>query len=358
LPRTIFHVDLDAFYASVEARDNPRLAGLPLVVGADPEAGHGRGVVVACSYEARKAGLRSGMPISKAYRLCPDAVYLRPDFERYARVSARVMKLLRGHADGLEQAGIDEAFLDVTSRVNHSDDASRLAQDIKRELRERESLTCSIGIGPNKSSAKIASDIQKPDGLTMVPFSEPGKFLAPLPVGVIPGVGKKTRAFMKERGIETIAQLQAIPGKQLVTWFGKGGVWLWGVAHGKEEIPVRLRVTRKSLRVERTFRHDVADFQTVYLHAEELAHEVFRRLMLEDLEFRTVGIKIRFKNFETYTRERSLTDYSDRLDPILSTTKTLLQEFEGRPKPVRLLGIVVSQLRKITRSPPSLDSWV
>ena len=357
MSRIIFHVDLDAFYASVEARDNPKLVGLPVVVGADPEGGHGRGVVVACSYEARKAGLKSGMPISKAYHLCPDAVYLRPDFERYAIVSAQVMKLLRGHADGLEQVGIDEAFLDVSGRVDNVDDALRLAQEIKRDLRDRESLSCSIGIGPNKSSAKIASDIQKPDGLTLVPLNEPERFLAPLPVDVIPGVGKKTRAFMKERGIETIAQLQAIPGKQLVTWFGKGGVWLWGVAHGKEEIPVRLRVARKSLHVERTFRHDIDDFQTVYLQAEEVAHEVFRRLKLEDLEFKTVGIKIRFKNFETYTREKSLGDHSDGLDPILSTTRALLKEFEGRSKPVRLLGIVLSQLRKITRSPSSLDSW-
>jgi DNA polymerase IV (DinB-like DNA polymerase) len=297
------------------------------------------------------------MPISKAYRLCPEAVYLRPDLERYAIASVRVMKLLRAHADGLEQSGIDEAFLDVSGRVNNVGEALRLAKEIKKDLRDRETLTCSIGIGPNKSSAKIASDIQKPDGLTLVPLAEPERFLAPLPVDAIPGVGKKTREFMKERGIETIAQLQAIPGKQLVTWFGKGGVWLWGVAHGKEEIPVRLQVARKSLHVERTFRQDIGDFQTVYLQAEEVAHEAFRRLKLEDLEFRTVGIKIRFKNFETYTRERSLADHSDRLDPILSTARTLLQEFEGRSKPVRLLGIVLSQLRKISHSPSSLDSW-
>jgi DNA polymerase IV (DinB-like DNA polymerase) len=358
LSRIIFHVDLDAFYASVEARGNPRLAGLPVVVGADPEAGHGRGVVVACSYEARKAGLRSGMPISRAYRLCPEAVYLRPNFERYTRVSAQVMNLLRGHADDFEQVGVDEAFLDVSSRVKNVIDARRLALEIKRDLREHESLTCSIGIGPNKSSAKIASDMQKPEGLTIVPFAEPEKFLAPLHVDVIPGVGKKTKAFMKERNIETIAELQAIPGKQLVTWFGKGGVWLWGVAHGKEEIPVRPRAARKSLHVERTFRHDIDNFRTVYLQAEEVGHEVFRRLKLEDLEFKIVGIKIRFKTFETYTREKSLTDYSDSLDSILSTARTLLQEFEGRSKPVRLLGIVVSQLRKVTRSPSSLDSWV
>jgi len=359
LSRIIFHVDLDAFYASVEVRDNPRLAGLPVVVGADPEGGHGRGVVVACSYEARRAGLKSGMPISRAYKLCPEAVYLHPDLERYMKASVRVIGLLGSHADVIEQVGIDEAFLDVSSRVKDPEDARRLALEIKRDLKEHESLSCSIGIGPNKSSAKIASDIQKPDGLTIVPFTEPEKFLAPLRVDSIPGVGKKTREFMRERNIETIAQLQQIPGKQLVAWFGKGGVWLWGVAHGKEEIPVRPRVTRKSLHVERTFRHDVGDFRTVHAQAQEVGKEVFRRLKLEDLEFKTVGIKIRFKGFDTYTREKSLTDYSDRLDVILSTAQALLQEFEGSSKPVRLLGVVVSQLRKVSRgSSSSLDSWV
>jgi DNA polymerase IV (DinB-like DNA polymerase) len=162
----VFHVDLDAFYASVEVREAPHLKGLPVVIGADPEGGRGRGVVVACSYEARKFGLKSGMPISRAYKLCPDAVYLRPNFSLYGRASAKVMQLLRRHADRFEQVGIDEAFLDVSSRVSDVASAKELALRIKKELRDEEGLTCSIGVAPNKSSAKIASDLQKPDGLT------------------------------------------------------------------------------------------------------------------------------------------------------------------------------------------------
>ena len=219
-------------------RDNPKHRGLPVVVGADPEEGKGRGVVVTCSYEARKFGLRSGMPISRAWKLCPTAVYLRPNFELYERVSQEVMETLRGFADAFEQTGIDEAFLDVSGRATGVEEARELALVVKEAVKDLHGLTCSIGIGPNKSTAKIASDMQKPDGLTIVPLDSPAKFLSPLPVSVIPGVGKKTQAFLKERGVETIAQLQDMPGKELMQWFGKTGVWLWGVVHAQEQIPV------------------------------------------------------------------------------------------------------------------------
>ena len=195
--RTIFHVDIDAFYASVETIRNPSLRGLPLVVGADPKEGRGRGVVITCSYEAREFGVRSGMPISRAYKLCPSAVFLKPDFPLYSRVSSRVMDLLRKFADVLEQSGIDEAFLDVSSKVSDVSEARELAIKIKEELSRTEGLSCSIGIGPNKSSAKIASDMHKPDGLTVVPNDNVREFLAPLQVTAIPGVGRKTRDFLK-----------------------------------------------------------------------------------------------------------------------------------------------------------------
>jgi nucleotidyltransferase/DNA polymerase involved in DNA repair len=267
----VFHVDLDAFYVSVEARENPRLRGLPVIVGADPEQGKGRGVVVTCSYEARKFGLRSGMPISRAWKLCPTGVYLRPNNKLYERVSKEVMNTLRGFADGIEQTGIDEAFLDLGTRATGIDDAKELALEIKRVVKATHGLTCSIGVGPNKSTAKIASDMQKPDGLTIVPLDSSAEFLAPLPVSAIPGVGKKTQAFLRERRIETIGQLQAVPGKQLIQWFGKTGVWLWGVVHGIEEMPVRPRETPRSLSVERTFRNDVVDFGRVYAEMDDAA---------------------------------------------------------------------------------------
>lgn len=344
--RIIFHVDLDAFYVSVEVRENPSLRGLPVVVGADPEGGKGRGVVITCSYAARRFGLRSGMPISRAWKLCPSAVYLPPNFALYERVSKEVMGTLKGFADSFEQTGIDEAFLDVTGRADGETEAEQLALIVKRAVREAHGLSCSVGIGPNKSSAKIASDLRKPDGLTLVPLGSAAAFLAPLPVSVISGVGKKTKAFLNERGIETIGQLQAVPGKQLMAWFGKTGVWLWGVAHAQERIPVRAREMPKSLAVERTFREDVFDFQKVYAEAADAAHELGGRVVRAMVRFRVVGIKIRFSHFETHTRERTLPGYTDSEDALRATALDLLKEFEPRGEGVRLVGTRVSGLER------------
>jgi nucleotidyltransferase/DNA polymerase involved in DNA repair len=343
-PRTIFHVDLDAFYVSVEMRENPRLRGLPVVVGADPEEGRGRGVVVTCSYEARRFGLKSGMPISRAWRLCPTAVYLRPNFELYERVSQEVMDTLRGFADSFEQTGIDEAFLDVSGRVDGPEEAKQLALIIKKSVRDAHSLTCSVGIGPNKSTAKIASDVQKPDGLTLVPADSAAQFLAPLPVSVIPGVGKKTQAFLKDRNVEKVADLQAIPGKELMRWFGKTGVWLWGVVHAHEQIPVMAREMPKSLSVERTFREDVGDYSRVYAEASDAARELSERLREGPFKYKVAGIKIRFHHFETHTRERTLPEYTDSAEVLLETTRDLLKEFEERGDLVRLVGVRVATL--------------
>jgi DNA polymerase IV (DinB-like DNA polymerase) len=356
--RIIFHVDIDAFYTSVEIKQNSSLKDLPVVIGADPERGKGRGVVITCSYEARQFGLKSGMPISRAYKLCPNAIYLRPNFELYGYASYRIMKILQSYADDFEQSGIDEAFLDVSSSVRNTDEAKELALAIKKRLNVTEGLTCSIGIAPNKSSAKIASDLQKPDGLTIVPFDKVSEFLAPLPVTVISGVGKKTQTFLKERRIEKIVQLQEVPGKQLLNWFGKTGVWLWGVVHGKEEIPVKPRETPKSLNVEKTFRKDVTEFKLLYKEIDEISYELIRRLKLGNLKFKTIGIKIRFHGFETYTREKSFSEYSDNIDLLQSITKSLLDEFENKGKSVRLLGVRVSDLKRGYPHLSTLDSWV
>jgi DNA polymerase IV (DinB-like DNA polymerase) len=355
----VFHVDLDAFYVSVEARENPRLLGLPVVVGADPEQGKGRGVVVTCSYEARRFGLRSGMPISRAWKLCPTGIYLRPNNKLYERVSKEVMNTLRGFSDELEQTGIDEAFMDVGERARGIEKAKELALDVKRTVKAIHGLTCSIGVGPNKSTAKIASDMQKPDGLTIVPLDSPAEFLAPLPVSAIPGVGKKTQTFLRERQIETIAQLQAVPGKQLIQWFGKTGVWLWGVVHGQEGVRVRPREAPKSLSVERTFKDDVDDFGTVYAEVEDAALELATRTKHAGFRFKVVGIKIRFHAFETYTREKTLATYTDGREALQEAARALLKEFELREEPVRLVGIRVSGLEPLeTRPSGTLDSWV
>jgi DNA polymerase IV (archaeal DinB-like DNA polymerase) len=348
--RIIIHVDLNAFYPSVEIVQNPSLKGKPVIVGADPKGGKGRGVVVSCSYEARRYGVRSGMPISRAYSLIPDAAYIRPDFALYARVSRRVMNLLRAYADKFEQVSIDEAFLDVSDRVNGSYDSAReLAISVRADLEAKEGLFCSIGVAPNKSSSKIASEFQKPDGLTVVRPEELGDFLSPLPVSSISGVGKKTEEFFNSIGVKTIGDLQRISGKQLVKYFGKTGVWLWGVAHGLEQIEVKER-PMKSLGAEHTFERDVSDKAEVLAKMSELAIRVHTRVMASKIEFKVVGIKIRFTHFQTYTRENTLAFFTNDLETIRREGRNLLREFEENPRRVRLIGMFVADFREIVKS--------
>jgi DNA polymerase IV (archaeal DinB-like DNA polymerase) len=355
--RTVLHVDLDAFYVSAEVREHPELKGLPVVVGADPEGGKGRGVVVTCSYEARKFGLRSGMPISQAYRLCPQAKYIPPNWGLYERVSEEVMSTLRGFADRFEQGSIDEAYLDVTSRATDERSATKLAMEVKKSVKEKHGLTCSIGVAPNKSSAKIASDRNKPDGLTVVPFADVAGFLAPLSVSVVPGIGPKTRDFLNEKGVTTIAQLQRLDGKQLLTWFGKNGVWLWGVIHGQENVEVRQQEMPKSLSVERTFKDDMKDFREVRREAADGVSELIRRVRSAGYSYKVAGIKIRFRGFETHTREKTLVSHTDSDGPLLETVEKLLDEFEAKGRPVRLIGVRVSDIQRSTSGPSKLDDW-
>ena len=350
-------MDLDAFYVSVEAREDPRLRGLQLVVGADPEEGKGRGVVVACSYEARKFGLRSGMPISQAYRLCPQATYMRPHWALYEKASDGVMNTLRTFADKFEQASIDEAFLDVTSRARGESSAERLARSVKASVKEKDGLTCSIGIAPNKSAAKIASDLHKPDGLTVVPFDDVKGFLAPLLVSVVPGIGSKTQEFLRSKGIETLGQLQGLQGRQLLSWFGKNGVWLWGVVQGEENTEVKQQEMPKSLSVERTFKHDVSDYREVRREARDAASELIGRVKSSGLAFKVGGVKIRFKGFETHTRERTLVSHTDSEAALAETVDSLLDEFRDWSKPVRLVGVRVADLTRMTTASSRLDQW-
>jgi len=360
LARVIFHVDLDAFYASVEQRENPSLRGVPLIIGADPKGGKGRGVVVACTYEARKRGLHSGLPISRAYRLCPDGVYVRPNLALYGQVSGEVMERLRKYADRLEQVSIDEAFLDVSKKCATVSPVD-LAKQIKAEFKEKEGLTCSIGIAPNKSAAKIASDHQKPDGLTYVPSDGVKEFLAPLPVSRISGIGQKTEASLNELGIRTIGDLANYSPKSLYKEFGKSAVWLWAIANGEERVEVQENYEMKSIGGEHTFDQDCEDWGAVDRQLLALVDYVHKRLIEADMEFRTVGLKIRFTGFETYTRERTLKFTSTDKQAILSTILELTQEFRSHPKKVRLVGVRLSGLAQKTgklTGRATLDSFV
>src|SRR5437899_655407 len=232
---------MDAFYVSDEQREIPDMNGKPVIVGANSKSGSGRGVVMACSYEAREMGIRSGMPIGMAWRKVPTAVYLRPNYELYGAVSESVINVLRSYADILEHVSIDEAFLDVTSKVHGFDDASGYAARVKAAVREREGLACTIGVGPNKSIAKIASDLAKPDGVKVVRPEEVAAFLDPLPVTKISGVGTKTAELLERVGVRTIGELARFPGAELKKILGKNSVWLWGIARGMEQLPVEER---------------------------------------------------------------------------------------------------------------------
>ncbi len=289
------------------------------------------------------------MPISQAFRLCPPptGIYVQPDFRLYGETSERVMKVLRGFADMFEQTSIDEAFLDVSKRCASFDEARELAQNMKVEVKATEGLTVSVGIAPNKSIAKMASDMNKPDGLTVVRPEEVNQFLEPLPVDKISGVGKKTAKFLTELGIQTVGQLSKVPAKKLTDWFGKGGVWLWAIANGIEETPVEERPLRKSISVEQTFERDVRNRAIVRQALEALEQEVHERLLDEGLMFRTVGIKVRFEGFATFTREKTHTGYADDLDVVMEYVRLLFREFEKDTRRIRLVGVRLSDLRPV-----------
>jgi DNA polymerase IV (DinB-like DNA polymerase) len=343
--RIIFHVDLDSFYTAVEVREHPELKGNAIIVGADPKEGKGRGVVMAASYEARALGVKAGMPISLAWRKLPDATYKRPNYEMYGTVSESVMNVLREFADRFEQASIDEAYMDVTTKTTWPS-VRDYAVAAKAAVHEREGLTCSAGVAPNKSTAKIAAAHQKPDGLTIVPPEALQAFLAPLPVDAISGVGEKTERVLHELGIRTVGDLAAFPGKKLTEILGRNAVWLWGIARGIEELPVEERPDAKSISVERTFERDVVSWEEIVETLDSVADNVHRRLKDARVTFRTAGIKIRFEGFVTHTRDRTLPRWTDERHILIDTARDLLKEFQGRGRPVRMIGVRVSNLQR------------
>ncbi len=342
--RIIFHLDMDHFYTAVEERERPELKGKPVIVGADPKEGKGRGVVSTSNYEARKVGVRSGMPISRAWKLCPEAVYLPPNFPLYVRVSNEIMGIAREYADKFEQWGIDEAFLDVTSRARDYAEAESLAKTIKREIYEKEKLTCSIGVGPNKLVAKIASDIQKPDGLTVVKEEDVEKFLAPLPVRKLLWVGKKTEAKLKIMGVSTIGDLARVDPTTLTDMFGVAGMQMYLMAHGIDRSEVEQRTEVKSISHETTFEEDVADPEIVLAALDELSDAVAKEAADQSYFFKTVSIKVRYENFETHLRSKTLPFMTNRPQDLKKTARELLQVYLRKDRKVRLIGVRVSSL--------------
>jgi len=333
---------MDHFYTAVEERENPTLKGKPVVVGADPKQGTGRGVVSTSNYEARKSGIRSGMPISRAWRLCPEAVYLQPNFPLYIQASNAVMEIAKRYADKFEQWGIDEAFLDVSERVRDFDEAKVLAGEIKREILKETKLTCSIGVGPNKLVAKVASDFQKPDGLTVVKEGEAEAFLAPLLVRKLLWVGKKTEAKLKTLGVETIGDLARFGPTVLNDMLGFMGVQMHLSARGIDNSEVEERTGVKSISHETTFEEDTDDATVVLTALDELSDDVAKEAAEQRLFFKTITIKVRFENFETHTTSKTLPFMTNRPQDLKKTARELLHAYLRRDRKVRLIGVRVS----------------
>jgi DNA polymerase IV (DinB-like DNA polymerase) len=342
--RIILHVDMDSFFASVEVRNNPDLAGLPVVVGANPKGGSGRGVVCTCSYEAREYGIRSAMPISEAYVRCPDAVYLPVRHALYSEVSADIMQAIRPFADAFAQVSVDEAYCDISSCGSYAA-AGTIGRKIKNLVRDRQKITCSVGIGPNKIIAKIASDYRKPDGMTIVQPDEAVAFLAPLPVRKIPGIGKKAEERLSSLSITTVGDLAAADPHLLRTALGKWGLVMHARAKGIDDTPVAGRGERKSIGKERTFPEDVTDRELLCQTLSTLTGEVCRRLRKDGERCRTVTVKIRYQGFITRTKAMSFGHATDRDDLIEQTAQSLIRPFLTST-PVRLIGVSVSGLER------------
>ena len=351
--RIILHADMDSFYASVEVQRRPELRGRPVVVGPDPREGNGRGVACTCSYEARAFGIRSAMPVSQAYTLCPHAVFISPDFAWYARVSRQIMDLLQSYGFPLMQVSIDEAYLDLSSCGSFSAAGVRAAE-IQAAICQRFGLTCSIGIAPGKGIAKIASDYQKPSGLTIITPDRAREFLACLPVKKIPGVGKKSESELLELGIRTIRDLASSDIQQLIGRFGRGAIELYSLAQGIDDSGLEEPDGIRSLSRETTFDRDTQDPAELIRHLTLLAGDASRSIAAESLRCRTITVKIRYQGFITRTKSRTLPDYTNDPSAIRSCLLMLFREiFDGRK--VRLVGIRLSAFERPDPCQMTLD---
>ena len=341
--RRILHIDMDAFFSSVEQKRHPELVGKPVVIGGggDPTK---RGVVSTASYEARKFGIHSAMPLRTAFNLCPNAIFLPVDYEEYSRISKTFKAVLKEFTSRVEDVGIDEAFLDISSIDRPPED---IAKEIKKRIKEETDLNCSIGIAPNKLLAKIASDLEKPDGLTIITEEDIERRIWPLPARKLRGVGPKTETYLKEKmGIKTIGELAALPLERLIEEFGQSyGSYLYEASRGIDESPVVTHWEPKSISRETTFQRDIDNWQSIAENLVELTREVVVSIKEEGYRGRTVTVKVRFNDFKTYTRARTLDEFTDSEGEIRRAAFDCLGRFELKKK-VRLIGVRISNLEK------------
>jgi DNA polymerase-4 len=339
--RAILHIDLDAFYASVEQRDHPEYQGKPVIVGGSPDR---RGVVATASYEARQFGVHSAMPSRTALRLCPSAIFLPARFEVYRAVSQQIMAIFHQHTSLVEPLSLDEAYLDVTATVRDLDEAVQLAREIKRQIQEQTELTASAGVSYCKFLAKIASDRNKPDGLTVITPQEAPAFLEALPIEKFFGVGKATAARLRTMGIQTGADLKRLGEERLRDLLGKHGTQLYRYACGEDNRPVEPVRVRKSVGKEVTLEHDIRDRAEMERILENLARQVERRLVELGLAGKTLTLKVRWSNFDLVTRAVSRTQGFQQTEEMLPVLHSQLSRLVDGKQAVRLLGVIVSGL--------------
>ena len=352
----ILHADLDAFYAAVEQLDDPTLRGKPVLVGGSPQ---GRGVVATASYEARRYGVHSAMPMSRAARLCPEGIILRPRFDRYHEVSSQVMAIFHDLTPLVEPLSLDEAYLDATAAVAGGADPLAVALDLKRRVKAETGLTLSVGVATCKAVAKIASDLNKPDGLVVVPPGEEQPFLAPLAVRKLPGIGPKSADRLHREGIETIGQLAEQPLDWFVRRFGKRGAGLRAKALGEDREPVYTERVAKSVSAENTFASDLREPESLYAELARLAGKVARHLEREELRGRTVTVKLRLADFTTFTRQTTLPALTRSETTIRDTAWRLLSLEVAPGRAFRLLGVGVSGFEEVPQLPlPLLEEGI
>jgi len=340
--RRIIHLDMDAFYASVEQRDDPSLRGRPVAVGGSPQ---GRGVVAACSYEARVFGIRSAMPMARALRLCPELMIVRPDFTRYRTASQKVMALLRECTPLVEPLSLDEAYLDVTENLWGEPLASTVAKRLKRNIFEQIRLTASAGVAPNKFLAKIASGWQKPDGLTVIAPERVERFLQQLPVEALWGVGPVTAKKLRAIGIQRLVDVRQTNELDLKKTVGSLAEWLKRLSYGDDPREVKPDRPWKSISAETTYPEDLESLNEMRAEVERLARRVAGSLEKKNLYARAVTLKLRYSDFTTVTRSHTVPVATRSADDFAARAVALLDRTEAARRPVRLLGVGAHDLR-------------
>ncbi|OUR64608.1 DNA polymerase IV [Methylophaga sp. 42_25_T18] len=336
--RKIIHVDMDAFFASVEQRDQPEYKGKPLIVGGQPNS---RGVVAACSYEARQFGIHSAMPCSQAYRLCPQAIFVPPRFEAYKEVSGQIREVFWRYASEVEPLSLDEAYLDVTFTAEYDGSATLIAKAIKREIFEVTKLIASAGISYNKFLAKVASDMDKPDGLYVIKPEQGQAFVSKLPIGKFHGIGPATEAKMNKLGIETGRDLRLLTQDELTEKFGKSGQYYYNIVRGIDHRPVRSQRIRKSLGKETTFAEDVLSVELLLEKCHALAEHVLASLATQKLEAYTLTLKVKYANFKQVTRAHTADEVLD-FESIKGLLPVLMDKTDAGKQAVRLVGLSLS----------------